>query len=166
MDYVRLRSASETSGGAEVTRDAVGHEEPPGQSAGAADAAAVPGFTGALSLGRMRIIETGRLLIWEGWSPDAAGAALDQARNLADPPVARDHVALMPDAHAGFGMPSNPPFTDGAVVLYAVGVDIVYGLGLARTNRSGGSASRRRSCARSCARSPATCRLDWPLTTL
>ena len=81
----------------------------------------------------MRIIETGRLPIWS-WATDAE-AALDQARNLADLDVARDHVALMPDAHAGFGMPiGGVLFTEGAVVPYAVGVDIGCGVALARTN--------------------------------
>ena len=82
----------------------------------------------------MRIIETGRLPIWS-WATDAEGAALDQARNLANLEVARDHVALMPDAHAGFGMPiGGVLFTEGAVVPYAVGVDIGCGVALARTN--------------------------------
>ena len=41
----------------------------------------------------------------------------------------------MPDAHAGFGMPiGGVLLTDGAVVPYAVGVDIGCGVALARTN--------------------------------
>ncbi|MHB8892173.1 MAG: RtcB family protein [Candidatus Limnocylindrales bacterium] len=82
----------------------------------------------------MHVIEGGRLPIWS-WAADAQGATLDQARNLANLDVARDHVALMPDAHAGFGMPiGGVLFTDGAVVPYAVGVDIGCGVALARTN--------------------------------
>jgi len=82
----------------------------------------------------MHVIEGGRLPIWS-WAADAEGATLDQARNLANLDVAHDHVALMPDAHAGFGMPiGGVLFTEGAVVPYAVGVDIGCGVALARTN--------------------------------
>ncbi|HEX7950558.1 MAG TPA: RtcB family protein, partial [Candidatus Limnocylindrales bacterium] len=45
------------------------------------------------------------------------------------------HVALMPDAHSGFGMPiGGVLFAEGAVVPYAIGVDIGCGVQLARTN--------------------------------
>jgi hypothetical protein len=58
-----------------------------------------------------------------------------QARNLANLEIAIDHVALMPDAHSGFGMPiGGILFADGAVVPYAIGVDIGCGVQLARTN--------------------------------
>ena len=41
----------------------------------------------------------------------------------------------MPDAHSGFGMPiGGVLFTEGAVVPYAIGVDIGCGVQLARTN--------------------------------
>ena len=61
--------------------------------------------------------------------------ALRQARNLGDLETAVDHAALMPDAHSGFGMPiGGVLFTDGAVVPYAIGVDIGCGVQLARTN--------------------------------
>lgn len=82
----------------------------------------------------MQVIETGALPIWS-WAADADGAAMDQARDLARLEVARDHVALMPDAHAGFGMPiGGVLLTEAAVVPYAVGVDIGCGVALARTN--------------------------------
>lgn len=82
----------------------------------------------------MHVIEGGRLPVWS-WAADAEGATLDQARNLANLDVARDHIALMPDAHTGFGMPiGGVLFTEGAVVPYAVGVDIGCGVALARTN--------------------------------
>jgi tRNA-splicing ligase RtcB (3'-phosphate/5'-hydroxy nucleic acid ligase) len=82
----------------------------------------------------MHVIEGGRLPIWS-WAADAEGVTLEQAHNLANLEVARDHVALMPDAHAGFGMPiGGVLFTEAAVVPYAVGVDIGCGVALARTN--------------------------------
>lgn len=82
----------------------------------------------------MHVIEGGRLPVWS-WAADADGVTLDQARNLANLDVARNHVALMPDAHAGFGMPiGGVLFTEDAVVPYAVGVDIGCGVALARTN--------------------------------
>jgi tRNA-splicing ligase RtcB len=39
------------------------------------------------------------------WAHPLEGGVLEQARNLADLPCAIDHVALMPDAHTGCGMP-------------------------------------------------------------
>jgi tRNA-splicing ligase RtcB len=82
----------------------------------------------------MRVIEGGRLPVWS-WAADAEGATLDQACNLANLDVARGHVALMPDAHVGFGMPiGGVLLADGAVLPYAVGVDIGCGVALARTN--------------------------------
>ena len=39
------------------------------------------------------------------WAPDLERTALEQAVNLARLPFAIHHVALMPDAHAGYGMP-------------------------------------------------------------
>jgi tRNA-splicing ligase RtcB len=61
--------------------------------------------------------------------------ALRQARNLGNLEVAEDHAALMPDAHSGFGMPiGGVLFTNGAVVPYAIGVDIGCGVQVARTN--------------------------------
>jgi tRNA-splicing ligase RtcB len=82
----------------------------------------------------MEIIEGARLPIYS-WAADVEDAALRQARNLGNLEVAVDHAALMPDAHSGFGMPiGGVLFTDGAVVPYAIGVDIGCGVQLARTN--------------------------------
>ena len=79
-------------------------------------------------------IEGGRLPILS-WAADADEATLSQARNLADLEVARHHVALMPDAHVGFGMPiGGVLLTEDAVVPYAIGVDIGCGVQVARTN--------------------------------
>lgn len=79
-------------------------------------------------------IEGGRLPILS-WAAEVDEATLRQARNLADLEVARHHVALMPDAHVGFGMPiGGVLLTEDAVVPYAIGVDIGCGVQVARTN--------------------------------
>jgi tRNA-splicing ligase RtcB (3'-phosphate/5'-hydroxy nucleic acid ligase) len=83
---------------------------------------------------RMEILEGSRVPIYS-WAAEVEAEALRQARNLADLEVAIDHVALMPDAHSGFGMPiGGVLFTAGAVVPYAIGVDIGCGVQVARTN--------------------------------
>ena len=82
----------------------------------------------------MEVIEGARLPIYS-WAADVEATALQQARNLGNLEVAVDHAALMPDAHSGFGMPiGGVLFTEGAVVPYAIGVDIGCGVQLARTN--------------------------------
>jgi tRNA-splicing ligase RtcB len=82
----------------------------------------------------MEIIEGARVPIYS-WAADVEAEALRQARNLGNLEVAIDHAALMPDAHSGFGMPiGGVLFTAGAVVPYAIGVDIGCGVQLARTN--------------------------------
>ena len=61
--------------------------------------------------------------------------AIAQARNLANHPIARKHVALMPDFHVGYGMPIGGVFaTAGGVVPNAVGVDIGCGMIATRTD--------------------------------
>ena len=82
----------------------------------------------------MEIIEGARLPIYS-WASEIEEGALRQARNLGNLEVAIDHAALMPDAHSGFGMPiGGVLFTAGAVVPYAIGVDIGCGVQIARTN--------------------------------
>jgi tRNA-splicing ligase RtcB len=82
----------------------------------------------------VQIIEGARLPIFS-WAADIEAEALRQARNLGNLEVAVDHAALMPDAHSGFGMPiGGVLFTEGAVVPYAIGVDIGCGVQVARTN--------------------------------
>jgi tRNA-splicing ligase RtcB len=67
--------------------------------------------------------------------PDLEGSVLEQATNLSNLPFAIRHVALMPDAHAGYGMPiGGVLFADGAVVPYAIGVDIGCGVVLVETD--------------------------------
>jgi tRNA-splicing ligase RtcB len=71
----------------------------------------------------------------KSWAPDLEGKALEQAINLSNLPFAIDHVALMPDAHAGYGMPiGGVLFADRAVVPYAIGVDIGCGVALVETD--------------------------------
>jgi tRNA-splicing ligase RtcB len=82
----------------------------------------------------MKVIEGARLPVYS-WATDVEAEALRQARNLGNLEIAVDHAALMPDAHSGFGMPiGGVLFTDGAVVPYAIGVDIGCGVQVARTN--------------------------------
>lgn len=69
------------------------------------------------------------------WAADVEAGALEQAVNLANLPFAIDHVALMPDAHQGYGMPvGGVLFADKAVVPYAIGVDIGCGVALIETS--------------------------------
>lgn len=69
------------------------------------------------------------------WAPELERSAFDQAVNLASLPFAIDHVALMPDAHTGYGMPiGGVLFADGAVVPYGIGVDIGCGVAFAETD--------------------------------
>jgi tRNA-splicing ligase RtcB len=70
----------------------------------------------------------------KSWAVDAEEGALEQATNLARLPFVIKHVALMPDAHQGYGMPiGGVLFADKAVVPYAVGVDIGCGVQLIET---------------------------------
>jgi tRNA-splicing ligase RtcB len=82
----------------------------------------------------MHVIGGGRLPVWS-WAADVEGETIAQAIDLANLDVARDHIALMPDAHPGFGMPiGGVLLADDAVVPYAVGVDIGCGVSFARTD--------------------------------
>lgn len=68
------------------------------------------------------------------WARDIEEGALEQAENLSKLPFAIRHVALMPDAHQGYGMPiGGVLFADKAVVPYAIGVDIGCGVSLIDT---------------------------------
>lgn len=69
------------------------------------------------------------------WATQVEPGALAQAENLAQLPFVISHVALMPDAHQGYGMPiGGVLFADRAVVPYAIGVDIGCGVILQRTD--------------------------------
>jgi hypothetical protein len=81
-----------------------------------------------------RVTKPGKFPI-KSWVSDLEGIVLEQATNLSNLPFAIRHVALMPDAHAGYGMPiGGVLFADGAVVPYAIGVDIGCGVALGETD--------------------------------
>ncbi len=72
--------------------------------------------------------------MWLGVTEIESGA-LDQAKNLANLPFAFKHIAIMPDAHQGFGMPIGGVMaTKGVVVPNAVGVDIGCGMCAVKTS--------------------------------
>lgn len=63
------------------------------------------------------------------WLDDIEAGALTQAVNLTELPFVFKHIAVMPDAHQGYGMPIGGVMaTQGAVVPNAVGVDIGCGM--------------------------------------
>jgi tRNA-splicing ligase RtcB len=81
-----------------------------------------------------QVISTEKLPI-KLWLDDIEPGALAQARNLANLPFIFKHVALMPDAHEGYGMPIGGVLaTSGVVIPNAVGVDIGCGMCALKTN--------------------------------
>ncbi|MCG8580866.1 MAG: RtcB family protein [Bacteroidales bacterium] len=69
------------------------------------------------------------------WLDDIEGNALSQAKNMANLPFVHRHVALMPDAHSGYGMPIGGVLaTKGVIIPNAVGVDIGCGMCAMRTS--------------------------------
>lgn len=63
------------------------------------------------------------------WLDDIDEGALEQARHLANLPFIHKHIAVMPDAHLGYGMPIGGVMaTHGVIVPNAVGVDIGCGM--------------------------------------
>jgi tRNA-splicing ligase RtcB len=63
------------------------------------------------------------------WLDDLEEGAEKQARNIANLPFIHKWVALMPDAHAGKGIPIGSVIaTDGVLIPYAIGVDIACGM--------------------------------------
>jgi tRNA-splicing ligase RtcB (3'-phosphate/5'-hydroxy nucleic acid ligase) len=70
----------------------------------------------------------------KSWCQDIDDNALKQAADLANHPVIVKHVALMPDAHLGYGMPIGGVIAcKNAVIPNAVGVDIGCGMGAIKT---------------------------------
>ncbi|HEU5317705.1 MAG TPA: RtcB family protein [Chloroflexota bacterium] len=70
----------------------------------------------------------------KAWLDDLEAGALEQALHLAQLPFAHKHVALMPDAHQGYGMPVGGVLAaKGYVIPNAVGVDIGCGMQARRT---------------------------------
>jgi tRNA-splicing ligase RtcB len=77
------------------------------------------------------------------WAEDADEGVMEQARHLAQLPFAVNSVALMPDAHKGYGMPIGGVMaTNGVVVPNAVGVDIGCGMRVCRLDVTVESVSR------------------------
>jgi len=69
------------------------------------------------------------------WLEDIEAGTLEQAKNLANLPFIFRHIALMPDAHQGYGMPIGGVMaTQGVVVPNAVGVDIGCGMCAVKTS--------------------------------
>jgi tRNA-splicing ligase RtcB (3'-phosphate/5'-hydroxy nucleic acid ligase) len=69
------------------------------------------------------------------WLEDIDNEALSQAQNLANLPFTFRHVAIMPDAHCGYGMPIGGVLaTEDAVIPNAVGVDIGCGMCAVKTS--------------------------------
>jgi tRNA-splicing ligase RtcB len=63
------------------------------------------------------------------WLDDIDEGALEQARHLANLPFIHKHIAVMPDAHLGYGMPIGGVMaTHGVIIPNAVGVDIGCGM--------------------------------------
>ena len=59
------------------------------------------------------------------WLDDIEEGTLAQAKNLANLPFIFKHVAVMPDAHLGYGMPIGGVMASEEMVIpNAVGVDI------------------------------------------
>jgi RNA-splicing ligase RtcB len=80
------------------------------------------------------VTRPGRVPI-KSWAGELDRRTLEQATNVSNLPFAIDHVALMPDGHAGYGMPiGGVLFADKAVVPYAIGVDIGCGVALVETD--------------------------------
>lgn len=69
------------------------------------------------------------------WLKELDEATLIQAKNLANLPFGFHHIAIMPDAHMGYGMPiGGVAATDGMIIPNAVGVDIGCGVCAAQTS--------------------------------
>lgn len=82
----------------------------------------------------MRIIDSEKKPI-KLWLDDLESDTLYQARNLANLPFCFHHVAIMPDAHTGYGMPIGGVFASlDTVIPNAVGVDIGCGMCAVKTS--------------------------------
>lgn len=69
------------------------------------------------------------------WLNNMEDGAMQQARNLANLPFAFHHIAIMPDAHFGYGMPIGGILAAADVVIpNAVGVDIGCGMCAVKTS--------------------------------
>ena len=79
-------------------------------------------------------IETERIPI-KLWLKELEPGAMQQAKDLANLDIAFRHIAIMPDAHQGYGMPIGGVMaTKDSIIPNAVGVDIGCGMCSLRTN--------------------------------
>lgn len=70
------------------------------------------------------------------WASILEDSCREQAEAISRVPIVRGHLALMPDAHFGFGPPvGSALITEGAVMPYAVGVDIGCGMIAVKTDQ-------------------------------
>jgi len=73
--------------------------------------------------------------LWFENEADLESGAWDQVKNLANYPFAYKHIAIMPDAHQGYGMPIGGVMaTQDVIVPNAVGVDIGCGMCAVKTS--------------------------------
>ena len=73
--------------------------------------------------------------VWLQNKEDLDKTCLEQAMNLSRLPFVHKWVSLMPDTHAGYGMPIGGVLaTKGVIIPNAVGVDIGCGMSFAATN--------------------------------
>ena len=69
------------------------------------------------------------------WTNEVEETAMEQIANLASLPFLFHHLAIMPDVHAGMGMPIGGVLaTVDAVIPNAVGVDIGCGMCAVKTS--------------------------------
>ncbi len=69
------------------------------------------------------------------WATLVENSAMRQIENLTTLPFLYHHLAIMPDVHAGMGMPIGGVLAcDGAIIPNAVGVDIGCGMCAVKTN--------------------------------
>lgn len=66
---------------------------------------------------------------------DIEASAMDQIRNVANLPFAKQHIVVLPDCHTGYGMPIGTVLaTKDVIIPNAVGVDIGCGMSACRTS--------------------------------
>lgn len=82
----------------------------------------------------MKILNLGAISI-KSWAIDIEEGALIQAQNLSNLPFVFKHVAIMADAHEGYGMPIGGVLAcKGMIIPNAVGVDIGCGVIAVKTD--------------------------------
>ena len=78
---------------------------------------------------KWKVFQKGYSVPVMSWCENCDKGTMEQAENLAKHPAVFGHVALMPDAHQGYGMPIGGVIaTEDAVIPAAVGVDIGCGM--------------------------------------